>query len=191
MSGLQAKSGRKQKDSWCSGICNRRHGQCNNVQDTVSLLDIKNEIMEHQWGPTSHFLPHKLMQLQGTHSIGDRNSYEVLLHKKLKSSEIWGSHSSAAEVSGALERHCVVGLTDPNVSKLLKFMVKMPTLHGAKACEIFITCTPVPALFRVPDIWPFNAPPITAPTLPALDQLPPSPPRFITGQLPAPSPYNV
>lgn len=71
----------------------------NIVQDTISLLDIKNEIMNLQWEPISHFLPHKLMQLQGTHSMVDWNSYEVSLHKRLRYCEIWGSHGSAAEVS--------------------------------------------------------------------------------------------
>jgi hypothetical protein len=55
--------------------------------------------MKQKWGPISHFLPHKLMQLQGTHSMVHWNSYEVSLHKRPKSCEIWGSHGSAAEVS--------------------------------------------------------------------------------------------
>jgi hypothetical protein len=102
------------------------------VQDTISLLDIKIGIMKQQWGPISHFLPHKWMQLQGTHSMVDWNSYEVSLHKRLQSCEIWDSHGSAAKISGVLERHCVVGLMAPNVSKLavpLHFLVTPSVLH--------------------------------------------------------------
>jgi len=77
------------------------------VQGTISLLDIKNEIKKQQWEPISHFLPHKLMQLQGTHSTVDWNSYEVSLHKRLQSWEICGSLKSRFTKDYSLVRSVV------------------------------------------------------------------------------------